>query len=77
MLLIPDFCVQGVVGTRGPEGPESGFQNRSGALALSARSSNPFISMRRVNSGSLALYFGGRSVWRLLHSPNSPSHKRP
>ena len=36
---------------------ERGFQQRSRAWALSACSSSPFISMRRVESGTVALCF--------------------
>jgi hypothetical protein len=43
---------------------ESGFQNRSRAFALSACSSNPFITTRRVDSGTVALCFWGRWSWR-------------
>jgi hypothetical protein len=38
---------------------ESGFQNRSRALALSACSSNPFICTRRVDSGTWPCVPGG------------------
>ena len=36
---------------------ERGFQKSSRALALSASSSNPFISTRRVESATVALCF--------------------
>jgi len=39
---------------------ERGFQKSSRALALSACSSRLFISTRRVESGTMALYFWGR-----------------
>jgi hypothetical protein len=45
---------------------ESSFQNRSRALALSACSSNPFISTRRVDSGTVAPVFLGEMERALL-----------
>ena len=55
----PQRLVPIIIGGRGPEGPEPerGFQYRSRALALSACSSTPFISTRRVESGTVDLCF--------------------
>ena len=48
-----------VVGLMAPS-HERGFQKSSRALALSACSSRLFISTRRVESETVALYFCGR-----------------